>query len=117
MSADRAGRRAERLAAFWLRLFGWRILARRYSTPVGEIDLVARRGEVLAFVEVKARRSRADGLDALRPKQRRRWRRAAEYWLSGHRVDPATVLRFDLVVIVPWRLPLHLANVEYDAPY
>jgi putative endonuclease len=54
-SAERGGRRAESLAAWWLRLKGWRILARRVRTPVGEIDLVARRGRTIAFVEVKAR--------------------------------------------------------------
>lgn len=112
MSADRTGRNAERWAAIWLRLQGWKIIARRARTPVGEIDLVARRGKTVAFIEVKARRSRAAGLEALRRGQRRRWRRAAAYWLAGHPHPPPQTLRFDLVVIVPWRLPLHLIHIE-----
>ena len=58
--AERGGRRAEALAALWLRLKGWTILARRVRTPVGEVDLIARRGRTIAFVEVKARASAAD---------------------------------------------------------
>ena len=112
MTADRAGRSAERWAALWLRLHGWQILEKRFRTPVGEIDLIACRGETVAFVEVKARPTVAAGLDALRPKQKRRWRRAAEFWQAGHPHDRARTLRFDLVVITPWRLPLHLGNLD-----
>ena len=112
MSADRTGRKAERLAAIWLRLHGWRILERRLRTPVGEIDLVIGRGRTVAFVEVKARPTREAGLEALRPKQRRRWRRAADYWRTQNPRHHAEMLRFDLVVVAPWRLPLHLANVD-----
>jgi putative endonuclease len=111
VTSDRTGRRAEDRAVLWLRLKGWRIVERRWRTPVGEIDLVARRGGVLAFVEVKARPDRAAGLLALQPRQQRRLRRAAEFWLSGHPRDGNLTLRFDLVVIAPWRLPLHVENV------
>jgi putative endonuclease len=111
MTADRTGRTAEWFASAWLRLKGWRILERRFRTPVGEIDLVARRGGTVAFVEVKARPSRAAGLEAVAARQRRRWRRAAEFWLTRQPAHPQLTLRFDLVVIVPWRLPLHLENL------
>src|SRR5207342_3532214 len=77
-AAERGGRRAERLAAWWLRLKGWRILAIRARTPVGEVDLVARRGRVLAFVEVKARATEADAAIALDDWRLRRVARAAE---------------------------------------
>ena len=76
--AERGGRRAERLAAWWLRLKGWRILAMRARTPVGEVDLVARRGRVLAFVEVKARATAAEAAIALDDYRLRRVARAAE---------------------------------------
>ncbi|HEX2524963.1 MAG TPA: YraN family protein [Geminicoccus sp.] len=111
MTADRIGRSAEGRAALWLRLKGWQILERRFRTPVGEIDLVARRGRVVAFVEVKARPTRDAGLEAVGAKQRRRWRRAADAWLARHPAQQQLTLRFDLIVIVPWRLPFHLQNV------
>ena len=74
---ERAGRLAESAAAWLLRLKGYRILARRYATPVGEIDLVARKGELVLFVEVKRRTHAATALEALLPRQQRRIARAA----------------------------------------
>lgn len=106
------GRRAETFAVLWLRLKGWRILARRYRTPVGEIDIVARRRGMLAFVEVKARGSAELGMEALAPAQARRVRRAAEAWIAGHPGHDRLTLRFDLIVVAPWRLPLHLPNLQ-----
>ncbi|WP_027133732.1 YraN family protein [Geminicoccus roseus] len=114
MSADRTGRRAEAWAAWWLRLQGWRILEHRFRCPVGEIDLVAKRGRTVAFVEVKARPNSAAGLEALQPRQQRRLRRAAEFWLTRHPAGPEQTLRFDLIVVRPWRLPLHLVHVQAD---
>lgn len=108
--AERGGRRAERLAAWWLRLKGWRILAVRARTPVGEVDLVARRGRTVAFVEVKARASDdAAGL-ALDDYRLRRVARAAEA-LAPRFAGPNDTLRIDAIFIVPGRLPRHLANV------
>ena len=104
------GRWAERLAAWSLRLRGYRVLARRYRTPVGEIDLVVRRGRLLAFVEVKARPDLDQALAALGPRQQARTRRAAEWFLLRHPQHADCVLRFDLVAIEPWRLPRHLAD-------
>ena len=79
--AWRFGRRAESLAAWWLRLKGYRILAREFRVPVGEIDLIARRGTILAFVEVKARKTAEAAPDALQPRQQRRIARAAGAFL------------------------------------
>jgi len=106
----RRGRRGELLAAWWLRLHGWRILARRLPTPVGEIDILARRGRVLAVVEVKRRAEVADALAALGPAQRRRIEQAAA-WLLQHRPDLAGLdVRFDVVAVGGLTCPLHLPD-------
>jgi putative endonuclease len=109
--AERGGRRAERLAAWWLRLKGWRILAMRARTPVGEVDLIARRGKVLAFIEVKARATEADAALALDEYRLRRVARAAEALLPRYMRDGDTV-RLDAMFIVPWRLPRHMTNLS-----
>lgn len=109
--AERGGRRAERLAAWWLRLRGWRILAMRARTPVGEVDLIARRGKVLAFIEVKARATEADAALALDEYRLRRVMRAAEALLPRYMRDGDTV-RVDAMFIVPWRLPRHMTNLS-----
>jgi putative endonuclease len=103
--AERWGRRAESLAALQLRLTGWRILDQRARTGAGELDIVARRGKVLAFVEVKARGDLATALAAVTPYQRQRLLRAAAIW-RGRRADLADLeVRFDLIVCAPWRWP------------
>ena len=104
------GRFAESLAAWSLRLRGYRILARRFKTPLGEIDLVARRGRLLAFVEVKARTDLEQALAALSPRQRQRTARAAEVFLMRHPDYAEHTLRFDLVAVRPWRMPRHLID-------
>lgn len=110
--AYRFGLGAETAAAFLLRAKGYRILARRHRTPVGEIDLIARRGRHFAFVEVKARGRWAD--EILSRHQRARIVRAAEAWLAaaGARGQlPADYgVSFDLVLVTPWRLPRHIAE-------
>ena len=104
------GRRAEALAAWWLRLKGYRIVARGFRVPAGEIDLIARRGRVLAHVEVKARPSLEEAREALTPRQRRRIERAAEAFLQ-RRPDLAGLdQRFDVVLLAPRRRPYHLEN-------
>src|SRR5437762_972825 len=82
---EQAGRRAEASAALWLQLKGYRILDRRARTPHGEIDLVALRGNILAFVEVKARKERQAALEAATPELRRRVERAARMWAGRRR--------------------------------
>jgi putative endonuclease len=108
--AERGGRRAERLAAWWLRLKGWRILAMRARTPVGEVDLIARRGRVLAFIEVKARASDEAAEFALDEWRLRRVARAAEA-LASRYAKAEDEIRIDAMFIVPGRLPRHLVNV------
>ena len=109
--AERGGRRAERLAAWWLRLKGWRILAMRARTPVGEVDLVARRGKVLAFIEVKARASVAEAELALDEYRLRRVVRAAEALVPRYS-RAGDIIRVDAMFIVPWRLPRHMMNIS-----
>ena len=112
--AERTGRWAETASAVALRLKGYRILARGYRCPVGEIDIVARRGGVLAFVEVKARATTAAALQALSARQRRRIERAAEAWLSMRPewwAEPlGPTVRFDMMLVTRWRWPRHIMN-------
>jgi putative endonuclease len=104
------GRWAEALAAWSLRLRGYRVLARRYRTPVGEIDLVGRRRRLAAFVEDQARAELDQALAALGARQRARTRRAAEWFLLRHPGHAGCVIRFDLITVQPWRLPRHLTD-------
>lgn len=104
------GRSAETLAAWSLRLKGYSILARDFRVAVGEIDLIARRGRVLALVEVKARAATADALEALGPRQKRRIARAAEAFLQRHPDLARLDRRFDLIVVAPRRWPRHIAD-------
>ena len=108
--AWRRGRLAESAAALLLRLKGFRILARGFRVPVGEIDIVARRGRLLAFVEVKARESAPAAADALTPRQRRRILKAADWFLARHPELASCDLRFDLVLLAPWRMPRHIGD-------
>jgi putative endonuclease len=114
VAAEKRGRRAEGAALWYLRAKGYRLLARRFRTPVGEIDLVMRRGRTIVFVEVKQRPDEIAGLDAVTMRGRKRIARAAEYWLSGHPDAAGFDLRFDIVVAVPGRLPRHLM-AAFDA--
>ena len=108
--AERGGRRAESLAALWLQLKGWQIVARRARTPVGEVDLIARRGRLLAFIEVKARATAEDASLALDEYRLRRVAAAAEA-LAPRYMRVGDDIRIDAIFIVPWRLPRHLENV------
>lgn len=107
--AERGGRRAELLAAVMLRLKGFSIIATRMRTPLGEIDIVARRRRLVAFVEVKARATRDAGVAAVTPQARRRIERAAGLFLA-RRADLANcALRYDVIAVSGWRLH-HLAD-------
>jgi putative endonuclease len=108
--AEKGGRRAETIAAWWLRLKGWAIIGRRVRTPVGEVDLIARRGRTIAFVEVKARATAEEAAFALDDYRLRRVAAAAE--ALAHRYARAgDDLRIDAIFVVPGRLPRHLSNV------
>lgn len=109
-AAWRRGHWAELLCLWHLRLRGYRILARRYRTPVGEIDLVARRGALLAAIEVKARGDFATAGQAIGPRQRRRIARALDHFLVGRPDLAGLGRRFDVMLVTPGRLPRHLAG-------
>jgi putative endonuclease len=109
-SAYRHGHFAEALAAALLLAKGYRLLARRYKTPLGEIDLVVKRGNTIAFVEVKARALSRDALESVDAFAERRVVDAADLWLSRHPDAEKFDLRYDMVVVAPWRIPAHLPD-------
>jgi putative endonuclease len=102
------GIEAEALAALWLRLKFYRILARNYRAPGGEIDLVAMRGETVAFIEVKARPDGEAALTAVSATKSARISAAARHWLARNGWAMGKTLRGDLVAIAPGRLPQHI---------
>ena len=85
-------------------------MARRYKTPLGEIDLIARRGDLVAIVEVKVRPTLADAMDAIGYMSTRRIDGAADWWLARQPDQARLSMRFDLVAIVPWRWPVHVPD-------
>jgi putative endonuclease len=102
------GHWAERIALMILVLKGYRLLARRYSASRGEIDLIVKRGDTIAFVEVKARGVIDDALGAIGVNKRERFSRAARAWVTRNRWAAGKVLRADAVFIAPGRWPRHL---------
>lgn len=110
VAAYRGGHRGELLAALFLRCKLYRIVQRRYKTPVGEIDLIAERFGTTVFVEVKARRRADSEAETLEAVNQARIVRAAQYWLARHPAKAATPLRFDIVFVTPGRWPRHLVN-------
>ena len=110
MSALKLGRWAEHLAVLRLRLGGYRILARNLRLRSGEIDILARRGSVLALIEVKARADFDAAAFSLLPRQRQRLERSAEALRQRWPDLSACALRFDVVLVRPWRLPRHLPD-------
>jgi putative endonuclease len=111
--AYRRGHRSEWLAAVALMAKGFRILERRYRTRLGEIDLIARRGDLVLIVEVKARRSLVDAMEAIARQSERRIEAAADIWLSRQPDYGRFSVRFDMVAVLPWRWPVHVENVFY----
>lgn len=109
-AAEKRGRGAETIACWWLRLHGWRILARRARVPGGEVDIIARRRRTLAFVEVKARATLEAAEMSLDAWRLRRVVVAAER-LAPRYLKPGDDLRIDALFVVPGRLPRHLPNV------
>jgi len=107
--AETAGRRAERLAGWWLRLKGWRILDRRVRTPAGEVDLVARRGNLVAFVEVKTRATAAELDWAIDQRRLSRVAAAAELLMERY-AGPGDDIRVDVLLLAPGTRPRHIEN-------
>jgi putative endonuclease len=114
VEAFRTGISAETRAAAFLIAKGYRILAKRYRTPHGEIDIVARRRNLLVFVEVKARNSLDEAAYAVTPRQQARIIAAAQIWLMAHPEHAEYDLRFDAMLIAPRRLPRHVLSA-FDA--
>ncbi len=106
--AFRLGLSAESRAAAFLIAKGFRILARRWRSPVGEIDIVARRRKLLVFIEVKARERLDDAAWSVTDRQRARIAAAAEAWLATHPTPDILDMRFDAVLVAPGRLPRHI---------
>lgn len=108
-AAEAAGRRGERIAAWWLRLKGWRILDKRVRTPAGEVDLVARKGNLVAFVEVKSRATAAELDFAIDERRLARVAAAAELLMPRY-AAPGDDIRVDVILIAPRTLPRHIEN-------
>ncbi len=108
--ARKSGRHAEWIAAFWLMAHGWRIVGFRTRTPHGEIDLLARRGTILAAVEVKRRTDLAAALEAVSPTQQQRLLRAAASLGANRAAWRHLTVRLDLIALAPLRWPLHVPD-------
>lgn len=108
--AEAKGRQAETMAAWWLRLQGYRILAQRVRNPRGEIDIIAHRFGITAFIEVKSRSKETDleqSINAYKMKRVIAAAHAVEHEYPGDK-------RFDVILIAPWSWPIHLKNVHHD---
>jgi putative endonuclease len=110
IEAFRRGLSAESRAALLLVAKAYRILARRWKTPFGEIDIVARRRGVLVFVEVKARASTDEAMEAVTERTKHRIVSAAELWLARYPGHANGEIRFDVIVVTPGKLPHHIVN-------
>lgn len=108
--ANKRGQRAEWLAAFSLRLKGYRIIARGMRTKSGEIDIIARKGNLVAIIEVKYRKNVSDALNAVSYTSQQRIANAANIWLATQRDFDSLSLRFDIIAVVPGKWPKHFAG-------
>lgn len=102
------GRRSEFWAALWLRLKGYRILATRHRTPVGEIDLIARKGNLVSFIEVKRRKTLDAAASSVPYRQRQRIARASLYWLGRNLGYENFEMSLDVILLAPFHLPRHI---------
>jgi putative endonuclease len=107
--AERRGRIGEAAAALWLNCQGWSIVARRVRTPVGEVDLIARRGRTTLFVEVKTRATRGE-IDFAIDQHRLSRVAAAASMLAPRHARPGDDIRVDVILLAPWTLPRHIRN-------
>jgi len=108
-AAEASGRRGERIAAWWLRLKGWHILDKRVRTPAGEVDLVARKGNLIAFVEVKMRATSAELDFAIDERRLTRVAAAAEVLMPRY-AGPGDDIRVDVILLAPGTMPRHIEN-------
>ena len=110
MSHYKRGLLAEHIAHWWLWCKGYRLLKHRYRVPVGEIDLIMKKGNTIIFVEVKYRSTLTDALHALTSHQQQRLVRSAQLYMTTPRFASHN-MRFDVVCLAPWRWPLHVQQV------
>ncbi len=108
-AAEAAGRRGERLAAWWLKQRGWEVLGERVRTPAGEVDLVARRAGIVAFVEVKMRKTAADLDFAIDEHRLARVAAAAELLMPTY-ATAGEDIRVDVLLLAPGVAPRHIEN-------
>ncbi|MET0173202.1 MAG: YraN family protein [Agrobacterium vaccinii] len=108
--AERRGHWSEYLAAVFLLLKGYRILSLRYKTKSGEIDIIVRKRDLVAFVEVKARRAEGLAIDSVGYETQKRIRAASDQWLSRRRDAHLLTLRYDVVAVLPGRFPKHFQD-------
>ena len=108
--AWRRGHVAEYLAAAFLMLKGYRILAIRHRTKLGEIDIVARKGDLAVFVEVKSRRGAQEAIDAVSFSSQNRIRAASDLWLARQPDFARLSQRYDIVAMLPGRWPQHFVD-------
>jgi putative endonuclease len=111
--AERRGRTAEVIALWYLRCKGYRLLARRFKVPQGEIDLIMRRGDTTVFLEVKSRRTVDDAMFAVTPWQTKRIASASAAWMARDQASNAGFCRFDIVAVPPYLWPTHIENAFY----
>ncbi len=109
-----AGKRAEWVAFVYLLLKGYRLIARRYKCPAGEIDLIVARRNLVAFVEVKYRADRDTAAFSITARQQSRILRAAQYWALKNQQKYPQTMRFDVILLAPWRWPRHIENAFVD---
>ena len=109
--AYRKGLYAEWFAAILFVFMGYRLVARRYKTPLGEVDLIVRKRNLIVFVEVKARASEEAALNSISHNAQRRIEAAANLWLSGQRDAGQLNWRFDVVAVLPRKWPRHYVDV------
>ena len=109
-----AGKRAEWLALIYLLFKGYRPVARRYKCPAGEVDLIVARRNLVVFVEVKYRADRDTAAFSITLKQQSRIIRAAQYWTLKNQRNYPQEMRFDAILLAPWRWPMHIENAFVD---
>ncbi|MFT3988928.1 YraN family protein [Aestuariivirga sp.] len=111
--AEQRGRMAETAALWALRLKGYRLVARRFKSHLGEIDLIMRKGDVTAFIEVKQRATRDAAMISVTPFQAKRIAAAARLWMARDPIAAAQACRFDIVTVSPYLWPAHIQNAFY----
>ncbi|GHC80692.1 YraN family protein [Limoniibacter endophyticus] len=111
LRAYRRGGRAETLACIFLMFKGFRIVARNWKTPLGEVDIIARRGSLIVIAEVKARDTLEAAMEAVGPHALRRIEAAGDLWLARQSGSAQFSIRYDLIAVLPRKLPKHVKNI------